>query len=236
MSQSLMLQAAPRAEFGKERMKKMRRAGQIPGVIYGAGAVAEHITVPSHEFDVLYKRIHGQTVILDVELTDANGGKKTEQVFVRDIQRDPVTDIAIHVDFLRVDANAPIIVEVPVIPTGIPEGVKLGGVLEVMQRAIRVRCLPAQVPPYITVDISSIMIGSSLHAEKVPWPKDIEILSAPETVLFIVVGKKEEEEVAAVAAVPGAEAGAAEPEVIGKKKKEEEGAEEGKEKKPEAKK
>ncbi len=220
MAERMTLEAAPRADFGKERMKKLRRDARIPGVIYGAAGEPEHITVPSHDLTVLAKRIHGMAVLFDVVVRTDAGTVKKETVFLREIQRDPVTQAALHVDLLRVDPNKAVTVEVPVISEGDPAGVKEGGMLETLQRTLTIHCLPGDIPPVLRVDISGIQTGRSMFVRDVAWPAKVQVLNSPDTVLFTVLGKVAEEE-APVAAEAGA-AEAAEPEVIGRKKKEEE--------------
>lgn len=221
-----MLTAQSRTDFGKEKMKKLRREGLVPGVIYGSSAKPEHVTLPHHDLDVLAKRVHGQTVLVDLEVKDPKGSRM-EKVFLRELQRDPVSEKIVHVDWLRVDMEKPVIVEIPVVGVGTPAGVKLGGLLERLNRTVSVRCLPQDVPPHIDVDISEINVGHSIHVGEVPWPATVEILTDEDTALFTVLGKREvEEEVAAPEEAAATEEGAAEPEVIGRKKKEEEEKEE----------
>lgn len=222
---STTLTAVLRSDFGKEKAKKIRRSGFVPGVIYGASGEPEHVQVGTHDLDVLAKRVHGQTLLVDLEVKDAQGKSHVEKVFLRELQRDPVTDRIIHVDILRVDMTKPVVVDVPVVGVGMPAGVKEGGLLETLARVVTIRCLPQNVPPHIDLDITGIALTHSLHVGDATWPANIEVLTSKETALFTVLGKRGEEETAAVAAVPGEGEGepaaAAEPEVIGKKKKEE---------------
>jgi len=224
---STVLTAKARNEFGKERAKKLRGAGLVPGVLYGSGQESEPVLLNYHDLDVMAKRVHGQTVMIDLNVEDAKGGQRTEKVFLRELQRDPVSEKIIHVDLYRVDLQKPIVVEVPIVGVGIPAGVKIGGLLETLTRTISLRCLPQDVPPHLDVDISEINVGHSIHVSEVPWPESLDILTDGETALFTVLGKRaaEEEEVAAEAAAAETE-GPEEPEVIGRKKKEEEESEE----------
>lgn len=221
MASVVSLQVEPRTGFGKEKSAKLRQKNLIPGVIYGTEQSPEHVAIPYHEFEVLSKHVHGQTVLINVVIQNAAGEQRTEKVFLREVQRDPVTERMLHVDLLRVDLSKPVTVNVPILGEGVPAGVKLGGMLETLHRSVAVRCLPENVPPYLKVDISEINVGSSLRVSEAVWPENIEVVSPGDTVLFTVLGKREEEEVAATAApaVEGEES--AEPEVIKRKKKEE---------------
>ncbi len=226
-----VLTAKPRKEFGKENVKKLRTHGVIPGVVYGSQGATEHVVLDYHDLDLVSRRSHGQTMLLDLEVEDANGSRRTEKVLIRELQRDPVSEKIIHADLYRVDVTRPVVVTVPVVGVGMPAGVKMGGLLETLTRLVAIRCLPQEIPPHIDVDITAINIGKSLHVSEVTWPSNVKVMSPGETALFTVLGKKAEEEEAAVAAVATEEA-PAEPEVIGRKKKEgeEEGEEEGAEK------
>jgi large subunit ribosomal protein L25 len=221
MASAVTLQVETRSGFGKEKSAKLRQKNLIPGVIYGTDQAPEHVSIPYHEFDVLSKHVHGQTVLINIVIQNAAGEQRTEKVFLREVQRDPVTERMLHVDLLRVDLQKPVTVSVPVLGEGIPAGVKLGGLLETLHRSVAVRCLPESVPPYLKVDISEINISGSLRVSEVVWPENIEVVSPADTVLFTVLGKREEEE-APVAAAPVEGEETAEPEVIKRKKKEEE--------------
>lgn len=214
---SLALAAQPRDQFGKERVAKLRQKGLVPGVVYGTAKTPEHIVVNAHELELLTKRVHGQTILIDV--TVAGGG--VQKAFLKEVQRDPVTSVLLHVDLYRVDLERPITLPIPIVAVGTAAGVKLGGILETVVRTVEVRCLPANLPPYLNVDVTSIRIGHSIHVGEVTWPANIEILTPKSAPLFAVVGAKEEEP----AAAPGAAAAPAEPELITKKKKEDEGEE-----------
>ncbi len=215
------LTAQVRDEFGKERAKKIRAQGRVPGVIYGTAREPEHVVISSHDLEVLAQRIHGQTVLVDLQVIKKDGSKETEKIFVRELQRDPVTEKIIHADLLRVDLAKPVILEIPVAAVGVPAGVKMGGLLETLARTVTVRCLPEKAVPHVDIDVSQIGINESIHVSEVVWPEGLEMLTDEDTALFTVLGKRgleaEEEE-----AAPAEEGEApAEPEVIGRKKKEE---------------
>ncbi|MDY0041190.1 MAG: 50S ribosomal protein L25, partial [Desulforhabdus sp.] len=89
--------------------------------------------------------------------------RKVRQVLVREVQVHPVRRQFLHVDFYEVPLDHPIVVEVPVEVVGEPVGVKEGGLLNLVRRALSVRCLPGEIPEKITVDVSSLEIGSALH-------------------------------------------------------------------------
>ncbi|MCC5877468.1 MAG: 50S ribosomal protein L25, partial [Candidatus Sumerlaeia bacterium] len=152
------LKAEPREWTGKERAKKVRREGIFPAIVYGPGAEPSSIQLSVREMEAVLSRIHGEKVLVSLE----HGGK-TEQVFIRNIQRDPVKSKLLHADFYRVDMAMELDTKIPVIGLGTPQGVKMGGLLEQVVRILDVRCLPSKVPPHIDVKLDSLEIGQSIH-------------------------------------------------------------------------
>lgn len=196
---NLLLKAAVREERGKEWAKKARRAGRLPGVIYGAGSEATSVTFDHREFNLVRQQILGERVLLNVELSD--GAK--EQVFIKELQRDPLTESLLHVDLLRVDPSKPVHLKVRVRQIGsTPVGVKEGGILEHLLDDVMIEALPGDVPGHIDADLSELRPGHSYHVSDLPQIKGVTYMTEPETVLFAVVAKSKvaDEEVAAAAA------------------------------------
>ena len=126
-----------------------------------------------------------------------------------DYQVDPVTGRLLHVDMRRVDANTAVTVDVNVVTTGVPAGVKdEGGIEDMILRQVRLECLPAAVPEKIEIDVTALKVGDSLRARDLVVAGDVKIITKPDAVLVRVVGRKaeEEEEEAEEEAVEGAEA------------------------------
>ncbi len=230
----LDLTIKPRGTNSKNGNRRARRHGELPAVVYGGERDPMSVLLDAVGFEKMLHLIHGSTIFN----LKSNGEGDVQQAIIREIQRDPVSEQVLHVDFYRIQADKPVVVEIPIHGVGgVPAGVRVGGVLEVLIRRVKVKCLPLQVPEFFEIDISGLEIGRTLHVSDLKVPEGIELLTAPEEVLFIVAAPKAEEE-----AKP-AEEGAAqpEPELIGKEKKEgeEEEAAEGKkegkkeEKKPE---
>ncbi len=190
------LTAEGRTDTGKEKAKKLRAAGRFPAIVYGAGGDPVSLTLDIRDTELVLKRIHGEKVLVDL-----NYEGKTDKVFVRNIQRDPVKSKLIHVDFFRVDLNKEIETRIPVVGIGQPKGLKVGGILEHGVRDIAIRALPTAVPPHLEVDLSDLDINHSIHVSDIAAIDGVKFLSASETVLFACVSKqKEEEEAPAVAA------------------------------------
>ena len=209
---SYALKAEVRDAFGKEKSKKLRGTGNFPAVVYGAEKDSVALTLNTHETEMVLGRIHGEKVLVDLEY----GGTK-DKVFVRNVQRDPVKDKLIHVDFYRVDLNREIDTQVAIHAVGTPEGVKLGGFLEHGVREISIRALPTKIPPHISVNVADLKIGQSIHIRDLQAIDGVKIVTPGDALAFAVVVKKKEEEVAPVAAAAAPAAGAAAPAAAGAK-------------------
>ena len=212
-SQSPTLVAQPRSQMGKEKSKKFRAAGQLPGVVYGAKQEARHIILDDHEFHLVRQKVHGDQVLISLNYQD--GG--SDKVFIKDVQLDPVTSKMVHVDLLRVDMTQKIRVNVKVVAIGsMPLGVKEGGILEHARQTVSVEALPDRIPAHINVDASGLQVHEAIHVRQLPEIEGVRYLDDPELVLITILGKSKEEElptpVAAAETAEGAPAaGAAAP-------------------------
>jgi large subunit ribosomal protein L25 len=205
------LQAELRDARGKGAGRKLRAKGRIPAVLYGLDKPNTSISVNAHELERLMATA-GSHAMISLRVGDAD-----EHVMLRESQRDPVKSTLVHADFFRIDPNKPIDIEVPVMATGLAAGVREGGLLEQLIRRIEIRCLPANMPSFLEIDVSNIAINHSLHVGEITAPGGVTFLTPAETAIFTVLPPKLVEEVVE----PAAAAEVAEPEVIGKKKAEE---------------
>jgi large subunit ribosomal protein L25 len=217
MSKALSLQVSQRAGLGRAAVKAVRKSGRVPGVLYGKAkdqAVRSRpIAIDSKKLAALLQKSTSENVLVDVELTDAEG-KKVDQhlALLLDVQHHPLEDYIIHIDLHEIDQDEILHAEVPVVSTGEPLGVKTGGgLLETMLRTIRVACLPRDLPDLITVDVSHLEIGHSVHVREVKLPQGVTASNPPELPVFSVFAPKEE-----VVETPTAEV--TQPEVIKEKK------------------
>lgn len=210
------LKATPRAESGKGTARSLRRAGQIPAVIYGHNRKPETLTLEGAAFSRLLNHISSGSTVLDVTVE----GQKPVKALIREIQRHPlrVTDI-LHVDLYEVSANERITVEVPVHLVGTAEGVRnFGGVMDQVLHKLELKVLPADIPGHIDIDVTQLGIGKSIFVRDIKNEK-YEVLNDPRLPICSCVAPRTEE-----AATPAAaEAGAAEPELIRKAKPDAEG-------------
>jgi large subunit ribosomal protein L25 len=209
----------------------LRQAKRIPAVVYGGPRGPIPLVV--NPLELLAVLEAGENVLINLSMT---GGEtpQTSVVILKDLQRHPVKGSPLHADFQEISMERKIRVEVPLLLSGEPTGVKdKGGILEHALRQLSVECLPLSIPDRIVLDVTALDIGDTLHVRDVTVAEGVRILDDGARVVASVLAPKAEE-VAEVAE----EEKPAEPEVVGKKEKEEaEAGAEAKEdrKKPEAK-
>ena len=186
----VVLPAQKREKVGKEICKKLRKQGKIPAIIYGPGIEPLPIAVNFNEFEKVYNRYKGETVLYLLEV--ANGETQKYQCILKELQRDPVTDRVIHLDFYAVSTESVIEIEVPIEFVGRPVGLTKGGILEIFMHKLTVECLPTAIPDKIVVDISHLDLGDSLHVRDIKVPEGVKIKDRPEETVCTVVAEEEE--------------------------------------------
>lgn len=206
-----ILVAKKRKLQGSSNARRMRREGVLPGVVYSEGKEAVAVQLDTHEFELLLHHHTSETLLVEIDLE----GEGVLPVLVKDVQHHPVTSELVHVDLLKVAADKPIHVEIAIEVVGEAAGVKAGGLLELVQHAVAVECLPGDLVEAIEVDVSGLQIGESLTAAELPLGSKLRLLGDADAIVVAVTEPRvesEEEE---------GGAGAAEPEVISAKKAEE---------------
>jgi large subunit ribosomal protein L25 len=215
--------AKPRTgKFNKNAARRVRAAGQIPAVLYGAGhdAVAVELD-PKHISKILYSDT-GHNTIFDVDL----GDKSPVKAMIVDWQREPIKDRLIHIDLKRIAMDKVLKVNVRVKLLGVPIGVKThGGVLDQVMREVEIECLPTDIPSHIDVDVSNLDLHEVLRVSGLPHSDKIKFLDDEEaTVAHVITIREEAVATPDAAAEAAATAGTtAEPEVAKKGKTEGEG-------------
>lgn len=217
---SVSLTAFPRELNKRTGVKKVRANGRIPAVIYGRHNKPQNLEIPSKDLENVIHTAHSEILLVDLAV-GANAGPK-RLALVRDIQHHPLSGKMLHVDFQEVAKDEKVTAMVPIETTGEAEGVKTGGgVLEHVLFKLKVRATPADLPDVITVDVTNLLIGQSIHIGELQPPSGVEIIGHKEVpVVSVAAPVSEAQETAA------AEAGAAaptQPEML--KEKKEEGAE-----------
>jgi large subunit ribosomal protein L25 len=202
------LKATARPSVGKGAARAERRAGRVPGVIYGNNQPPLPISVENRELRQRILAGRFLTTIYDIELD----GRK-HRVIPRDFHLDPVRDFPVHVDFMRLGEGATIRISVPlhVERADVSPGVKRGGTVNIVTHAIDLECSAENIPQFLEADVGGLEIGHSLHLSDIKLPTGVKALTREEVTLVTIVppsGYAEEQRAAAAAA---AAAGAAAP-------------------------
>jgi large subunit ribosomal protein L25 len=198
-----VLRAEIREETGKGKVRKLRTKGLIPAIFYGPKTETIPLVVDSKELVNTLKTEAGENVLIDLHIIkDAKTDRKV--VMVKDVQIDPIRNKMIHTDFYEVTMDTMVTVEVPIHLIGKPEGTKMGGILEQVRRVIQVQSLPGDIPKGIDVDVSSLMIGDSIHVKDIQVGK-FKILVDSNVTIATVVPPVVEEKVAEAVVAEAAE-------------------------------
>src|SRR5438477_10185502 len=218
MAKQVKLKAEPRTNVGRSGVNKLRARGIIPAVIYGGKVKPQPLQVTARDINAMMSHASGENVLVDLEIA---GEKSNRAALVQEVQHSPVRGEIVHVDFHAISMDETIQAEVPLEPTGTPVGVKtFGGLLEQSLRALAIECLPRDLPDRITMDVSALNIGDSIHVRDIQLPSGVTAKVQPDLTAFSVVAPIVEEE----PVVAEAEAAAAGPEVVTEKKPEGEAA------------
>ena len=226
MAQQVKLTATTRKETGKEVAKKLRREGMLPGVVYGHKTDPIPLTLELKPLIALLEGGKGESKLINLSV-EGNGGPSEKTVMIKELQIDPLTRHYLHIDFFEVSMDEEVTLSIPITLTGDAAGVEMGGVLQQVRRELEIKCLPSQIPDSISVDVSPLNIGDSIHLKDVSLPSGIKVLEDEDLTIVTVLAPTVEkepvaEEVEEAEAAEAAEAGAEE-----KKPEEEKKAEEG---------
>jgi len=198
MAKTVSLQVSQRTGTGRAAVKAVRRSGRVPGVLYGKTADksvrSRPIEIDAKKLNSVLHSSTSENVLVDVEITDASGAKVDQHLaLLLDVQHHPLKDYIVHIDLHEINQDEILHAEVPVTSVGEPLGVKTGGgLLETMLRTIRVACLPRNLPDLITVDVSHLEIGHSVHVRELVLPEGVKAANPPELPVFSVFAPKEE--------------------------------------------
>ena len=183
-----VLKVQQREKPGKRTSKEVRYKGRIPAVCYGRGLKPLSISLDPADLLEIIRGPRGMNSLIKLE------GAEDRTVFVQDMQKDPVERHLLHVDFVFVDTQKPIQRDVPVELVGKPEGVKLGGVLQVTQREILIESLPTELPDKVSINVEELLVGQSIHVEEVEFPPGVKALYDRNYNICAVVAPTEEKE------------------------------------------
>ncbi len=204
--------ATPReGKFNKNAARRVRVAGKIPAVVYGAGKEAVAVAVDPKVITKILHSDSGHNTIFDLNVE----GSPIVKAMIVDWQNEPIKGKLLHIDLKRIAMDKAMRVSVPIVLIGVPVGVKTqGGVLEHVLREVEIECLPGDIPSHLDVDVSDLEMNASIHVSDLPHSGSIKFLGAEDATVAHVAIMKEEEVVAEAVAAP------AEPEVAKKGKTE----------------
>jgi len=207
------LKATARPNSGKGAARAERRAGRVPGVIYGNKQPPLTIAIADRDLHQAILAGRFLTTLVDIDLDGTR-----HRVIPRDYHLDPVSDFPIHVDFMRLGQGATVRISVPlhVVRADVSPGVKRGGTVNIVAHAVDIECSAEDIPQFIEVDVGTLEIGHSLHLSDVTMPQGVKSLAREDLTLVTIVppsGYAEEQKAAATAAAGAAAAapGAAAP-------------------------
>jgi large subunit ribosomal protein L25 len=206
---------AEKREPGRRMAKKIRDTGKVPGIFYGYQQENVNITFDAK---TLVKFLHSEHTLVTLDIDG-----QQSQALVRSFDKDPVTEQITHVDVLAVRMDRPVDVNVPIVFTGTPAGVKTkGGIIQHDMIEFHIKCLPAHIPPHLEVNIDSLDLGQAIHVRDLHYDNITLLNPASESVCTVVIPKALE------AVLAETQTETAEPELIGAKEKEEAKGDEGK--------
>jgi len=203
--------ATPReGKFNKNAARRVRVAGKIPAVVYGAGQDAVAVAVDPKIITKILHSDSGHNTIFDLNVE----GSAVVKAMIVDWQHEPIKGALLHIDLKRIAMDKMMTVSVPIQLVGIPVGVKSqGGILEHVMREVEVECLPNDIPSHLDVDVSNLELHGIIHVSDLPHSGSLKFLEdETATVAHVTIIKEEVVAVEAVVAAP------AEPEVAKKGK------------------
>lgn len=177
MSVNFEVIAQPRATTGKGASRRLRRAGLVPAIVYGAHQEPEMLTLSHNE---LIKHLEHEAFYSHV--LDLKVGEFVTKVVLKDMQRHPARPFILHVDFMRVSQDEKLRMVVPLhfVNEETSKGVKLGGQASHNLTEVEIICLPQDLPEFIAIDMIDMEIGSVIHLSEIALPAGVELAHAPD--------------------------------------------------------
>ena len=197
---NIELQAATRTTTGNGPARVLRREGRVPAILYGPASEPRMLSVGTRDIETIFKESSVSRSIFNLVI---DGGKEKKAAMIKELQTNPVDHRLIHIDFYAVDMTRKVRVNVPVVATGKAVGVELGGMLQIIRRELEVLCLPHAIPQNITIDITNLDVGQSVHVEDIQLGSEVEI---PHEVNFTVLTISSQQKVEETEAEEGEEA------------------------------
>ena len=189
--ENLTLSVDKRTQTGKSGARAVRRAGNVPGVVYGIKD-STPLTIKPKELETLLCTRAGANVVFQLNVEGEAASERP--VIVKELQRDPMRGTILHADFLEIRMDEKIEIAVPLSLSGEAPGEKMGGTLSQLLRELEISCLPNAIPEQIEVDISEVEIGDVIHVRDLQLPEGVELVADLDDPVFTIIVPVEEEE------------------------------------------
>ncbi|ARK28447.1 50S ribosomal protein L25/general stress protein Ctc [Halalkalibacter krulwichiae] len=184
-----VLKASPRQDLRGSATRKIRKQGLVPAILYGNKIESQPVSVEGADFLKTVRSV-GKNGLFSLEIA----GKKNHQVMIHDIQIDPLKNEYTHIDFFEVDMTSEIEANVPIRLEGEAPGLKEGGMLSHLLYEMSVKCLPADIPEEIQVDVSNLNVGDSIQVADIRSSVSVEITNEDdETIVTVQIQAAEQE-------------------------------------------
>src|SRR6266478_4418751 len=169
MAKQVKLKAEPRDATGRSAARKLKARGIVPAVIYGGKHKSQALQVLERDINAMLSHASGENILVELEIAGEN-----RTALLQEVQHSPVRGDVVHVDFHAISMDEKIEASVPLEALGVATGVKnFGGLLEQNLRALAIECLPRDLPDKITVDVSELNIGNSIHVRDIKLPSGV---------------------------------------------------------------
>lgn len=197
----LKLNVRIREAKGRGSSRRLRKAGEIPAVVYGRSGT-NPLAINQKDFSALWRSLDGGASL--IEISDDQGN--TRLTTVKDMQMDPIKDTILHIDFGEVYEGETMSATIQLHTTGKPKGVvDDGGILEITLHELEIECFPRNLPDFLEVDVSALEIGDSVQVSDIQLPEGVEIMEDDDTVVATVAAPISEEELEAAETIDPAD-------------------------------
>jgi large subunit ribosomal protein L25 len=188
MAKQVKLAAQTRSEVGRAAVKKIKSQGFVPAVIYSKSESPVSLKVVEREISNILAHAAGEHFLVDLNV---EGSATGQMAIIQEVQHHPVTQKILHIDFHGVSANEEVESSIPLEPVGDAVGVKsYGGILEQLVRSIKIKSLPKDLPELITVDVSNLNVGESIHIKDIVLPAGVRALDDADVTAFLIAAPK----------------------------------------------
>ena len=200
--ETVEIDVARRPGTGKGEARRLRRQGQVPGVLYGPKRTVAHVSVECEQLERRLGRLEGSHLVRLTHVGGTDVELHERMVLLREMQRHPVTGRVLHADFYEVDLTERLVVPVSLRFTGKAAGVVAGGILQPILREVEVECLPTEIPGFIEVDVGALGIHDAIHVADLGLPEGVTPVGDPTQTIVTVLPPTVESRPAEVAEAP----------------------------------